>query len=145
MGHGILNQKDPILPEDQFVCPAPPLEETHHGITHKNYVTVEQKAIGMSIRRGSVVALKDKRRRLYEEQIVEKSEGPERVVLVVNDYRYPAQFDKSANQIRVGDRAPCSPLPAVATCRFIRIAESVHPQRRREGVFSLDEVTLKKR
>ena len=92
MGHGILNKRDPIRPEDQFICPVSPLETTHHGIIHKNYVTIEQKAIGITIRRGSVVALREGRRRLYEEQIIEKSEGSDRVVLVANDYRFAGQF-----------------------------------------------------
>ena len=134
MAHGLLNTSTPVLVEDQFVCPVRPLEEVHHTKTHKNYVRVEQKILGINIRKGSKVALKANRRRLFEGKFVNKPEGKPRVVLKVRDYRYAGRFDKSAFQILVGDRAPCSALPAIHTARSAEIAE---------GEFPLDNLTLK--
>ena len=134
MAHGILNTSIPILVEDQFVCPVRPLEVDHHIKTHKNYVQVSQNLKGINIRKGSVVALKANRRRLFQGKFVNKPEGKLRRVLKVRDYRFAGQFDKSAFQILVGDRAPCTALPAIHTARQVDISE---------GEFPLDNVTLK--
>ena len=127
MTHGLLNTSVMISPEDQFVCPRRILYVTHHGIRHKQWITTERQAKGAVIRPGSLVAFKTDRRRLVDEQIIQKKQGPSRVVLSVKEYRYTDQFDESAWQIVVGRKAPCTPYPAIRTTRFVEIAEGVFP------------------
>ena len=130
-----LNTSTPILVEDKFICPTRALVEERFGKTYKNYITLELKAKGITIRKGSRVKLRDKRRRLYNEKFINKDQGPSRVILNLRDYRYAGQFDHAAFQVPVGRKAPCIPYPAHATAVFATIAE---------GVFSLDELEVEK-
>ena len=130
-----MNTSTPVSVEDKFICPVRPLISERFGKTYKNYVDVSSGIKGIVIRKYSRVKLKDKRRRLYKEKIVEKSRGPSRVVLKVRDYRYGGNFDFAAFQVPVGRKAPCSPYPARMTTQFADIAE---------GEFSLDELEVEK-
>ena len=130
-----LNTSIPVLVEDKFVCPTRALVEERFGKTYKNYVTLELKTKGVTVRKGSRVRLKDKRRRLYNGKFVNKGEGPSRVILGLRDYRYAGSFDHAAFQVPVGRKAPCIPYPAHATAVFVTIAE---------GTFSLDELEIEK-
>lgn len=118
--------------QEQFVCPNRPIFSQHHDLVHPNFISPSAKVSGMTIRRGSVMQLKAGRQRLVGNQILSKPAGPPRTVIKIDDYRYNGQFDVSAFQIQVGEKAPCAPYPAFGTTRFARIAD---------GTFPLDELT----
>lgn len=118
-----MNTSIPILPEDKFVCPKRPLTVAHHNRVHTRYIPHERKVLGISVRKGSRVALRAGRRRLFERKIVVKPEGEERSVISLNEYRYVDQFDESAWFIVVGKKAPCTPYPAIRTTQVVRIAD----------------------
>lgn len=128
------NASIPILPDEQFVCPPRNLEVGLPGGTRPAYVQVSDKALGISVRPGSKVALKANRRRLYNGKIVKKPEGKTRVVISVSEYRFVDQFDASAWAIPPSTKAPCTPYPAIRTTQRATIAE---------GKFPLDNLTFK--
>lgn len=127
-----LNSTRVHLWQEHFVCPNRPIFTQHHDIVHKNFISPSEGVLGLTIRRGSVMKLRAGRKRLVGDQIVTKPSGEPRTVIKINDYRYNGQFDVSAFQIQVGERAPCAPYPAHGTTRVARIAD---------GTFPLDDLT----
>jgi hypothetical protein len=130
-----LNSRPVITPEAQFVCPRRETTTNVFGKIKANYVKAEYQKKGANIQKSDRVALKEGRRRLVGDKIIEKSEGKTRYVLLVRDYNIGDPFDFSAYRVVRGRRAPCGVLPAIRTGQFLTIAE---------GVFSLDEVDIKK-
>jgi hypothetical protein len=133
MAHGMINESVPILPEDQYVCPARDLEVGLPGGTRPAYVRVEDKALGLNIKKGSKVALKEGRRRLFKGKLINKSKGKVRNVIDVAEYRFVDQFDISAWALMPSRKAPCTPYPAQRTTQRATIAE---------GEFPLDNLSL---
>ena len=123
----IQNTSVPILVEDNFVCPRRSLVVGLPGGSRPAYVRIEDNAIGVTIRNGSIVALKDNRRRLYRGEIISKPKGSKRVVISINEYRFVNQFDESAWAIQTSKRAPCTPYPAMRTTQRATIAEGNFP------------------
>ena len=128
-----LNESTYYPPEDHYVCEHRPLFTEHHGIRHSNFIPPSAGALGANIHPGRKVALKEGRRRVVGEEMVTKPQGPIRKILTIRDYRYNDQFDVSAYQIVVGEKAHCAPFPAQRTARYVRIAENTFP---------LDDLTL---
>jgi len=118
---------DAILTSDGYVCPPNELYSKHHGYTHKNWVDESFKQLGYTLTVGNKVALKAGRQRLVGDNIITKKQGPIRRILSMRDYNYVTEFDKSRFQIQVGEKAPCTPLPATRTAGFVRIPEGIFP------------------
>lgn len=129
-GPAHLNTSVPHLWQEGFVCPNRPLFEDHHGMHHPQFVTPESGILGRTVALGDKVALRPRIRRVGQ-NLVTKPLGPVRTIIAYRDYRFNGDFDSSAFQIPVGEKAHCSPYPAKRTTVFARVAE---------GVFSLNEL-----
>lgn len=127
------NTNVPILVEDNFICPRRSMIIGLPGRNRPAYIRIEDKALGISIRNGSIVALKNNRRRIYNNEIIEKPQGPKRIIISVNEYRFVNQFDESAWAIQTSKKAPCTPYPAMRTTQRATIAG---------GNFSLDNFDI---
>jgi hypothetical protein len=124
--------KQPILPEDNYVCPAIPSESLRFGRLRKNYISASLKVKAITICRFKRARL-ERRVKKVGNNIVTKPPSRVRSVLIVQDYRHPAQFDDHAFYANPEQRPSCLPVPAHNTARFVRTARGKH---------ALDEVKV---
>jgi hypothetical protein len=129
--------KDITLPEDNYTCEGPPIEENINGTIRANYVKPEWDQKGHSICPNSKVTLKA-RTKLMNGELVDKPESSVRPVLVVRDYRFFTNFDFQAYKAARLRAVPCSPYRFVSykTGNFVTLSDSGH--------VSLDEIDIKK-
>ena len=109
-----------VLASEHFSCPNIPIYD-ERGRT--NFITPAMKQEGFTIRPGSLVALKDGRKRLVNGKTISKKHGDDRFVLSIKDYRYHSQFDRQAFRVQPTRILGCSRLPAHRTTVFIRTAD----------------------
>jgi len=113
----------PIQPEDLYFCPSIPIFTTRFGKSKPNFIPPEYKIRAQTIRKGSMVKLEEGRRRIVEGKIYSMPEGPLRAVLVIDDYRYPGQFDRFAFFTSPPSIPHCLPITAKSTMIYARTAD----------------------
>ena len=121
-----LNTSIVYLWQDMIVCPELPIHTMHHGRSHNNFISPNWKIQGFTVGLGDKVVL-EQRVRQVNGNLVTKHSGELRSVISMRDYGYNGQFDKSAFQIKVGERAPCASYPIIHTTQFVRTADGALP------------------
>lgn len=119
-------ERDFTLIDQKVVCPKVDFIETHFDTTRRHFVAVSDRKLGKTLRVGSTVRLK-RRKRLIGRKTRIKPAGSPQKVLEVLDYRFCSDFDTSAFHTNPNIKCGCYPYPANATARYVRLAEGIFP------------------
>ena len=106
-------RRNAILPEERYVCPAPPTYDSH-GSPNFIPTSYEQRAITVYKGKGTYV-------------LMSESKQP-RAIVGIRDYRFVNQFDVMAYRVN-RKLVNCTPyrLPARSTAVFASLQDGPHP------------------
>jgi hypothetical protein len=106
-------RRNAILPEEKYVCPAPPIYDSHGD---PNFIPTSYKQLAITVYKGK------------NTHVLTSNSKPARAIVGIQDYRFVNQFDVRAFRVN-RTLENCIPyrLPARSTAVFASIQDGVYP------------------